>query len=143
MFDDENYAQILKRINSLTPESTSEWGSMNLGQMLAHCAEVQEVGNGKNLVGTPFIVKLMKGYIRKMVVNDKPYPRNSKTHPQYTITEKKDFEKQKRRLTDALVELKNAGPVSRKHPIFGEMSGEERGWVSYKHLDHHLTQFRV
>ena len=143
IFDDTNYADILGRIQSVTPETVAEWGSTNIAQMFAHCAEVQEVGNGKSLKGTPFIVKLLKGYIRKMVINDKPYPRSTKTHPQYVMTELKDFEEQKTRLLDALEKLKAAGPVSKEHPIFGEMTGEERGWISYKHLDHHLSQFGV
>jgi len=141
IFDDSNYAEIVARIESLTPEARAEWGSMNVAQMLAHCAEVQEVGNGKSLAGTPFIVKMMKGFIRKMVLGDKPYRHEAKTHPQYVMTDPKNFEEQKTRLINALDKLSDDGPVPKTHPIFGEMTGEERGWVSYKHLDHHLVQF--
>ena len=141
IFDNSNYGEIVGRIESLTPETQAEWGSMNVAQMLAHCAEVQEVGNGKSLVGTPFIVKMMKGFIRKMVLNDEPYRHDAKTHPQYTMTDPKNFEEQKTRLINALEKLTADGPVSKKHPIFGEMTGEERGWVSYKHLDHHFAQW--
>ena len=143
IFDDSTFAEMLNRIESLTPETGAEWGSMDVAQMLAHCAEIQEVGNGKSLVGTPFIVKLLKRFILKMVLKEKPYPHSKRTHPQFIITDSKDFEEQKARLIDALEKLKAAGPVSKTHPVFGDMSGEERGWISYKHLDHHLTQFGV
>ena len=143
MFDDSVFTEMLGRINALTPESDALWGSMSASQMLAHCAGVQEVGNGKDLVGTPFIAKLMKGFIRKMVVNDKPYAHNVRTHPQYLVRDARDFEEQKKRLIDAVEGLKAGGPVSMEHSLFGEMTGEERGWVSYKHLDHHLAQFGV
>ena len=79
-----------------------QWGSMTAAQMLAHCAEIQEVSNGKELKNTPFIAKLFRGMIRKMVINDKPYPKNTKTHPQYLQTKACDFANEKKRLLDAL-----------------------------------------
>ncbi len=30
-----------------------------------------------------------------------------------------------------------------KHPLFGPLSGEEWGALSWKHLDYHLRQFGV
>ncbi len=78
--------EALERIDGLSPDTQPQWGVMSAGQMLSHCAEIQEVSNGKALEGTPFIVRLLGGFIRKMVVNDKPYPRSTKTHPQYLQT---------------------------------------------------------
>lgn len=56
-------------------------GKMNAAQMLAHCCEIQDVANGKDLKGTPFLVKLFKNIVRKTVVGEKPYKKNSPTHP--------------------------------------------------------------
>lgn len=116
---------------------------MSVAQMFAHCAEIQEVANGKNLVGTPVIVRMFAPLIRRMVVGDKPYPRDTRTHPQYAQADERDFEMEKLRLLAALDSFADAGPRASRHPIFGHMSAEERGWSSYKHLDHHLTQFGV
>jgi hypothetical protein len=116
---------------------------MTVAQMLAHCAEIQEVANGKDLKGTPVIVRLFGPLIRRMVVSDKPYPRSTRTHPQYLQVEERDFEMEKLRLVAALDSFVDAGPRASRHPIFGRMTAEERGWSSYKHLDHHLTQFGV
>jgi len=111
LYSTEVYENCLKRIEQLTPETQPQWGTMTAAQMLAHCAEIQEVSNGKELKNTPFIAKLFRGLIRKMVLNDKPYPKSKKTHPQYLQTKVCDF------------------------------VNEEKGWGMYKHLDHHLTQF--
>jgi hypothetical protein len=116
---------------------------MSAAQMLAHCAEVQEVANGKDLVGTPLFIRVIARMIRNMVVNDKPYPRNSKTHPQYVQHHEQDLEMEKLRLVAALDSFVDAGPREGRHPLFGRMSADERGWSCYKHLDHHLTQFGV
>ena len=144
LYDDDVYRECLARIEALTPETQPHWGTMSVGQMVSHCAEIQEVANGKPLEGTPWYVKLLGGFIRKMVVSDKPYPKGTRTHPQYLQTADKDFETEKARLLAALEAFRAAehGPATR-HALFGEMSHDEKGWASYKHLDHHLTQFGV
>jgi hypothetical protein len=144
LYDDDVYGECLRRIDALTPDTVPQWGVMSVGQMLSHCAEIQEVSDGKALENTPFIVKLLGGFIRKMVVSDKPYPRSTKTHPQYLQKTEKDFATEKERLLAALAAFRAAehGPATR-HALFGELSHDEKGWSCYKHLDHHLTQFGV
>ncbi len=75
LYASEVYENCLNRIEQLTPETRPQWGSMTAAQMLAHCSEIQEVTNGKELKNTPFIAKLFRGMIRNMIVNEKPYPR--------------------------------------------------------------------
>lgn len=142
LYDDEVYEACLRRIGGLSPESQPVWGSMSVGQMLAHCAEIQEVANGKPLENTPFIVRLLGPVIKKMVVGDKPYPRSTRTHPQYVQVAAKEFGAERDRLVASLEAFRQGenGPPTR-HAIFGELTREEKGWSCYKHLDHHLTQF--
>jgi hypothetical protein len=144
LYDEETYQEVLGRIDALSGESRPEWGRMSVGQMLAHCAEILEVTNGKPLEGTPWLVKLFGPLIRKMVVGDRPYPRGTRTHPQYLQTADRDFAAEKTRLLAALEAFRAAehGPAT-QHVLFGKMDREEKGWSSYKHLDHHLTQFGV
>lgn len=143
IYDDEVFESIKVRLEKLNPDSPSVWGSMNPAQMLAHCAEVQEVTNGKALTGTPILVKLMGGLIRKIVLSEKPYRRDGRTHPQYVVADPKDFVEQKSRLLKAIDEMRSQSPTSSKHPIFGKMSADDKGWAMYKHLDHHFTQFGI
>lgn len=143
MYDLATYNSMIERINRLTPSSQAEWGKMNVGQMLAHCAEVQDVSNGKPLKGTPWFIKLFGGLVKKMVINDKPYPKNLRTHPQYLMTDPEDFETQKSRLLLSLKTMHALGKTTSRHPIFGVMTPEEKGWGMFKHLDHHLSQFGV
>ena len=142
LYDDAVYEEILARIDGLTADSRPVWGTMSSAQMMAHLADVQAVGNGRPLEGTPWFVRLFAPLIRKMVINDKPYPRNTRTHPQYVQASEKDFEAEKARLIAELEKsrLTPAGAATR-HPLFGELTYEESGWTYYKHLDHHLTQF--
>lgn len=142
LFDSNVLEEVKARIDAIQPSAAPQWGKMSPAQMLAHCAEVQEVLNGKPLLDTPFIVMLMKGMIRKMVVGTKPYPHESRTHPQYIMKGEFDFQKEKERLVGALNQGYADVSVPRsEHTLFGAMTADESGWAGYKHLDHHLTQF--
>ena len=119
---------------------------MSAAQMLAHCAAVQEVMNGKPLEGTPFYILALKSVIRKAVLSRAPYPKNSKTHPQYIQGEQKNFETEKACLIktlEAALDLPESQSATLTHPLFGKLTRQEGGWSSYKHLDHHLSQFGV
>jgi hypothetical protein len=141
------YQECLERIDRLRPDSVAQWGTMSAAQMLSHCAEVQDVSNGsRELRGTPFLVKLFKGVIRRMVLSDKPYPKSTGTHPQYVQRLDKDFEAEKQRLLSGLEVYRQLDPSAAErivHPLFGKLSFEEKGFLTYKHLDHHLKQFGV
>ena len=145
LYSTDVYQDCLNRIENLTAETEPQWGSMTAAQMLSHCTEIQEVSNGKELKNTPFIAKLFRGMIRNMVVNEKPFPKSTKTHPQYLQTIECDFHTEKKRLLDALAQFADNKEKSQafEHPLFGKMTVEEKGWGMYKHLDHHLTQFGV
>jgi len=143
LLDEVVYQNCLERIEGLTPETPPRWGSMSAAQMLAHCAEVQEVMNGKPLEGTPWLLRLAGPLIKRAVLSRRPYPKGAKTHPQYLQTSEKDFEPEKRRLLKALAAFRAAGAQGARHPLFGPLSPEEAGWGAFKHFDHHLRQFGV
>ncbi len=143
LYPPDVYRRTLARLDALTPEARPQWGTMTAAQMLAHCAGVIEVANGKPLENTPLLARLFKGLIRRMVVGERPYPKSTRTHPQFLQTSEREFETEKRRLLDALERFRETEGERIPHPLFGEMSAAEKGWAMYKHLDHHLTQFGV
>lgn len=147
LYSPETHQEVLDRIDRLSADSRPEWGKMNAAQMMAHCTAIQKVINGEeDLKGTPFIARLFKGMIRKAVVGDKPFSRSLRTHPQYMPSSDSEFETEKNELKDALerfVRMDRENVPAPDHPLFGALTKDERGWSVYKHLDHHLTQFRV
>jgi len=142
LFDPKTYENLRARFQKIEANTSPHWGKMNAAQMFAHCTEVQEACNGKALENTPFFLKLFKGFIKKSVVNDKPYPKGSPTHQQYIMNSQKDFDIERQRFLDSFAKfVKNTG--SSQHTLFGKMSPEERSWSIYKHHSHHLEQFGV
>jgi hypothetical protein len=138
LHDADTRAAVRARIEALDAGAQPAWGRMNVAQMLAHCAEVMEVMNGKELKGTPLFIRVLGPLVKGVVLSTKPYSKNSPTHPQYVKAGTEDFERSRARL---LAALDSTSPRAFRHPIFGQLTAEQAGWASWKHLNHHLEQF--
>jgi len=136
----------IERINQLKPDMPAVWGKMNATQMLEHCSETMKVVRGQKHIKRSFISYILGGMLKKNFYNDKPFHRNSPTHPDFIITTTSDFEKAKQVLIDHLTAFQADGVekcTSAPHAFFGNITKEQWGMGMYKHLDHHLQQFGV
>lgn len=134
--------EILERMSGISADTKPEWGKMDAAQMFAHCAEAQDVYNGKPLK-VPFWMRLMRPVARGMLLNTKPFARNAPTIDQFKVVDPEDFDQQRDRMIDSLRTMHALGPRTMNHPVLGHMSSEDIGWITYKHMDHHLRQFGV
>lgn len=144
LFDPAVKEDILARINKLTPDSTSEWGKMNVAQMLAHVQ--QPIGSAEGLFKHPrsLMGKIFGPIARPGMYSNKPFKRNLPTDKSFIMTgQEKDFEKEKQQLIAMIRNFKEENIVNEIHPFFGKMSKEQWSKAMFKHLDHHLAQFRV
>lgn len=140
-------AEIVNRINDLKPDSTTLWGSMSVAQMLAHCNVTYEMVYD-NIHPKPngLMRFILKSFIKKGVVNEKPYPKNSRTAPQFIINDDRDFEIEKKRLISYIQRTQELGEKefeAKESLSFGKLTAKEWNNMFAKHLDHHLTQFGV
>lgn len=147
IFSPEVVDSLKSRINKLTPVTKPHWGSMTVSQMLAHCNVPYEmVYTNKHAKPNPFVRFLLTLIAKNGVVNEKPYPKNSRTAPQFIIKDHRDFELEISRLLEYLSKTQELGV---KHydglesNSFGKLNITEWNNLFYKHLDHHLTQFGV
>lgn len=140
-------ADIIRRIEKLSPTTAPLWGKMNAAQMLAHCNVTYELVYENKHPAPGFFLKLMlKTFVKKAVVTEVPYPKNSRTAPAFLITTEKDFEAEKKRLIAHIQKTQQLGEghFDGKESIsFGKLSKAEWNVMFYKHLDHHLSQFGV
>lgn len=141
-------ADILKeRIHKLQKNTEAQWGKMTVSQMLAHCNVTYELAF-ENLHKKPnfFTSWILKTFVKKIVTNEVPYKKNSRTAPAFLITDAKIFELEKNRLInyiDKTVELGEDYFEGKESHSFGKLNKTEWNNMFYKHLDHHLTQFGV
>ena len=148
LFDSTDVQITTKRINQLSNNSTPNWGKMNVAQMLAHVNVAYEMAHEDIHPKANFFMRFMlKTFVKPIVCGSKPYPKNTRTAPQFVMTGKtKDFEAEKKRLLGYLQKTYKLGKThfeGKASPSFGALTANEWNVLFAKHLDHHLTQFGV
>lgn len=139
---------LINRIDQLNENKLPQWGSMNAAQMLAHCNIAYQYAYEPHLFEKPTFFKrfLLKVFVKKYVVTNKPYKQNSSTAPEFKITEVKDFENEKKRLIDNLNKTLILGRThfeGLENSSFGKLTADQWNILFSKHLDYHLKQFNV
>lgn len=139
--------EIIERIQQLKPTTPSQWGKMNVSQMLAHCNVTYEMAYEDKHPKPNFLMRLiLKTFVKNLVVNEIPYKKNAQTAPAFLITDEKEFDKEKNRLIQYIQKTVDLGAESfeqKESHSFGPLSITEWNNMFYKHLDHHLRQFGV
>ena len=139
-------AELLRRLQTVGPNSTARWGRMSAHQMICHLGDAMLVATGQKAaegVSGPLprlIVKWIALYLpmrgpsglRTVAEIDQE---GGGTKPHDFIREVRELDMRLRRFTE---ERQTMCPT---HPIFGPMS--RKAWLrwAYLHTDHHLRQF--
>lgn len=147
VFDKEVSNELIERINKLNEQSQPKWGKMSADQMLAHCNVAYEFVFDKKHPKPKGLKKLiLKTFVKKFVVGEKSYKENIRTAPEFLISDKKNFDTEKTRLTTYIAKVQELGEDffdNKESHSFGKLTKTEWSNMFYKHLDHHLRQFEV
>lgn len=146
LFNQADTAEILDRLDQLTPQSPRGWGKMTVSQMLAHCSISLEVASGKAYFPMVFMGRIFGPLVKPSFLNEKPIRKGVPTDKHFIIRDEPDFAVQKQRLKSLVSAFAEGGPgkvTTQPHSFFGKMNPEEWSRMMYKHLDHHFTQFGV
>lgn len=144
LFDPVAYQDVLRRVDSIQPQSERRWGKMSASQMLEHTARALEVATGKRVSKQAFLGKMIGWMFWKGFVGPKPFGKNGPTGPDFVVQGEPEFGPAKDRLRALLDEFHRMGERGcdgNVHGFFGRMTGAEWGVTQHKHLDHHLRQF--
>ncbi len=145
LFNESDYQEIRRRLETLQADNSRQWGKMNVAQMMAHCSLGFEQATGK----IPFKDKsnfIMRSLVKRIVlkaVKKGDLGKNQKTFPEYIVAGEKDFRKEKQRLLQNIDDFYHSGCKNSmgRHPYFGEFSKDDWGALQYIHTIHHLKQF--
>ena len=147
IFKLEDANSVIERINKLNPNSPALWGTMNVGQMLAHCNVTYDMDFTDKYPKPKGMKKFMlKLFVKSIVVGDKPYSKNGRTAPDFVITDSREFDSEKSKLVDYITKVQELGEShyeGKDSHSFGKLNVNEWNNMFYKHLDHHLKQFGV
>ena len=138
--------EVILRINQLQPLSQRLWGKMDVAQMLAHCSAALEMASGKFVAKRVLIGRIIGPRVRHVLVEDKPFSRNSPSSLELKVADQREFAREKERLVRCVRQFHQGGEsgcTTHPHPFFGPITPLEWSTGMYKHLDHHLKQFGV
>ena len=113
VFDPEVTAELIHRIEQLSPQSPALWGKMSVYQMMAHCCVAYEMAfTDTHPNANPLMRFLLKAFVKPGVVNEVPYKRNLPTAPAFRIKNEKNFTEEKTRLISFLEQTLASGKSS-------------------------------
>jgi hypothetical protein len=147
LYEASSVLEIKQRIALLKPESPRQWGKMNAAQAIAHCAASMEWAVGDRVPPRAFFPGLLGRLIKPLVLgDDKPFRPNSPTSPDLVVSDQRELDAERQRLSVLIDRFTAGGPIgctTNPHSFFGRLTPEQWAILTYKHLDHHLRQFGV
>lgn len=144
IFNKETRDEVINRINTLSVDSKSQWGTMTIGQMIRHCTICEDYYFGKIKVKRSWLGMVVgRSAINSILKDDNStIRRNAPTAKQFKVTEDvSNLDEEKEKWKVAVTRYATFGDNYFMHWFFGKMTKEELGQFIYKHCDHHLKQF--
>jgi len=143
ILNDDDRQVILTRMQSLTASSTRRWGQLDITGMLHHLQLSARMTLGELEVPSVNKKPFQMFPLKHLVLYVLPFPKGAPTAPLLKPVDVSTFEEERVALLELLERIgrgprEGTGPV---HPLFGTLSWQEWGVVTYKHADHHLKQF--
>lgn len=147
LFEAATVEEVKGRMAQLRPDSERLWGKMNPAQAVAHCSAGLELAVGDRTPPRVLVGRIMGWIVKPMVLrNDEPMRRNSPTIKDLVVLDERDLGTERERLRGLIDRFAASGPAgctAHPHSFFGRLTPAEWAILMYKHLDHHLRQFRV
>jgi hypothetical protein len=140
---EDDHAEIIRRLNSLSPSSTRRWGSLYETGMLQHLRLSAQMTLGELPVPSKNKRALQMFPLKHLILYVIPFPKGAPTAPELKPVDAVSFEEERAALLGMLERIAN-GPregTGSSHPLFGPLSRQEWGVATYKHANHHLKQF--
>ena len=140
--DPRTRAEIIARINALKPETAALWGKMTAYQMVKHCRLWEEMSLGRKKYKRGFVGFVFgRMALGRFLSDERPLPKNTPTLPDLIIRDEGDIAAEKAAWIEQLESYGDTPGPGMMHPFFGRLTGEQVGYLAYKHSDHHLRQF--
>lgn len=145
LFEANAIQDLETRLSKLTPNTSPQWGKMNVSQMLNHCSSQMEIMLDKKPLKSNFIIRIFGKFIKKNILAGKPTKKNSPTAKELLPVNVDSFEAEKEKIIQLMHEVnKNqASFEGKEHPFFGKLTMDEYGKITWNHIDYHLGQFGV
>ncbi len=136
--------EIIRRLQTIQPDSSRRWGRMSAHQMICHLSDSFRRALGERQASNLPPSKLLKFFALYAPIR---WPHGVKTRPEMDQeiggTRPLEFQSDKQELLRLLDRFTSRPPefAWAPHPMFGSMSRQDVMRWGYLHMDHHLRQF--
>ncbi|MBT8462018.1 MAG: hypothetical protein KJO44_05790 [Gemmatimonadetes bacterium] len=142
LFNPQHRAQLIGRLDRLTPDRAPKWGRMTAHQVVCHLATALRLPLSGECPREP------AGFMARppfnwLVIYVLPWPKESASKPELFDFEVARWEADLEDLRRLIEEFGGREP-KRPWPanvVFGRISGTTWGVLQHRHIDHHLRQF--
>ena len=146
LFDGAARAELLTRLEQVSPESPARWGNMSATDMAAHLNDTFRMASGELPTMRPpgrLIQLLRVPPINYLAACFLPFGRGMRTAPELIARQPERWEAEIRTLRSHLEDFGKcfATRPMVDHPFFGRLPRHVWGVLGYRHIAHHLRQF--
>ncbi|HVE78475.1 MAG TPA: DUF1569 domain-containing protein [Gemmatimonadaceae bacterium] len=136
--------EILARLDRLTPTHPPEWGRMTAPDMVAHISDSLRMAFG-DLPTRSKRLPLRYPPLKQLILYFLPFPKNAPTAPELRARPPGEWVAELDACRALVGRFATESRARRwpSHPAFGALTARQWGIIGYRHLDHHLRQFRV
>lgn len=148
LLEHQTRTEVERRLERLAPAARPRWGRMTAVAMVAHLADSLRLALG-DLPAAPKSSVLRLPPLKQIAVYWLPIPRGVSGAPELTARLEGaaglEWTAERAAVSSLLDRFGRKAPGERwpVHPIFGPLSGQAWGVLSWRHIEHHLRQFAV
>ena len=144
LWNDEERAGLVSRLDRLTPQNQRHWGEMEISKLLPHLGGALrmalgdiETSHGKGLMATALM--------RWLIIHVLPWPKGAQSPPEGFTTVPSSWDEDRGKLLELIERFATASPdqLPGHNPVFGRIKPDDWDMLQFRHLDHHLTQWGV
>jgi len=147
LFNQHDKDELVERLSNLSITDTPKWGKMSAHQVIVHMTDPLRCALGDRPVPlNPSI--FAKWPINKLFSQYLPWPKSAPTAPEFIQgiggSQLNEFEQDKQELILCVHRFSqhqhsNPFPIQ---PTFGNLNNNEWARLMWRHINHHLTQFK-
>lgn len=134
---------ILDRFDRLTPDARPKWGKFDAPRMVAHVTDTVRWSIGELAVVPTRKSPIGFWPVNVLIMFYLPWPKGVPTAPELVERSPSAWTSELQSLRAAIDRFaaRDVNGSWTPHIAFGRISGEQWGRLTYRHLNHHLTQF--
>jgi len=144
----ETRAELIRRLEGLTPTTPRRWGTLTAAEMLCHLGDTFESVLGVRIPPGPPASRAPRPVLKWLILYAPlPWPKGARTRPGVDPhregSRPGEFDSDRFRVVGGLDRLAvaPAESLAANHFMVGPMSRKDWHRWAYKHVDHHLRQF--